>query len=443
MAPLWCHLFFNKLYNIFMQLDRTIAPTINQFQEITIPGLTKKTLANGLEMFVVNAGAQPVARLELVFEAGNKYEKQTGESYFTSKMLLEGTTNFTSAEIAEKFAAIGYFIEITQGTERANITLNGLVRHLQVAINLVLELIQNPRFPVSELDNLKRIAKQSLAINQEKTSYLASVAFKENIFGLDNYIGKTMDLADIERITPENLINFYENNFKNKPFKIFASGKIENDETEILSDLFSKLAVVKAEKTENIDINFNYFGKKIIVEKADALQSSIRIGRRIVPRSHPDYFGLKVCNTILGGFFGSRLMKNIREEKGYTYGISSSYLAIPHYGYLMIGTDVKKEFTQNTIDEIFKEINILQTTLVEESELSVVKNFLIGDFAGSLNTPFDILEKHKLLILENLQEDYYSNYVKNINSVSSIQIIEMAQKYFSKENMLEIVVGGK
>lgn len=425
-----------------MILDRTIPPAIKPFQEIIIPELNEIELANMQKLYFINAGSQPVVRIELIFEAGSRYEKKIGASYFTSKMLLEGSKKYKSEEIAEKFASIGYFVEITQGSERLNITLNGLTKHLKTALILISELIAEPIFPINELENLKRITKQSLAINLEKTSYLASIAFKEHLFGNDNYIGKTMNEADIDAINQEDLQNFYQENLHSKPMKIFMAGKIESKEIDLIQEIFGWQTLEASPNLPIIHIENIYSGKKNLIEKVGSLQSSIRLGRRIIARNHPDYFAVKICNTILGGYFGSRLMKNIREEKGFTYGISSSFLAIPNFGYLMIGTDVKREFTQNTIEEIKKEINILQNDLVADEELETVKNFLIGDFAGSLNTPFEILEKHKLRISENLPADFYKNYVQNIKEVTSQHVLAMAQIYFAPSEMLEVVVGG-
>ena len=174
---------------------------------------------------------------------------------------------------------------------------------------------------------------------------------------------------------------------------------------------------------------FSTQGKTLLIEKEGAIQSSIRMGKHLMTRKHPDYFPMLLLNEILGGYFGSRLMKNIREEKGLTYGISSNLALFTQAGYFVIGTDVKREFTQQTIDEIQKEIKILQTELVSENELETVKNYMVGSFAGSLNTPFDIADRYKVIFSENLPLDFYKNYIPNIQQISAIQLLETANKY--------------
>jgi zinc protease len=184
-------------------------------------------------------------------------------------------------------------------------------------------------------------------------------------------------------------------------------------------------------------------GESILIEKEGAMQSSIRMGKQLITRKHPDFFTMMLLNEILGGYFGSRLMKNIREEKGLTYGISSNLALFGQAGYFVIGTDVKREFTQQTIDEIHKEIKILQTELVTENELETVKNYMVGSFAGSLNTPFDITDRYKVIFSENLPLDFYQNYIPNIQQISNVMLLEAANKYLDVDSLFEIVVGGK
>lgn len=429
--------------NNIMTLDRTLAPAYQAFQEINLPQMQTIILKNEQPLFVIDTATQPVIRFEMFFNAGNKFEEKTGQSYFCNKMLAEGTSQFSSAEIAERFATIGYFYEFSQGAERASITLNGLTKHFQKAVEILLEILSDSIFPEKELQNLKTISLQQILINNEKTAYLASQIFKEELFGPNHYIGRSIKEKDIELISSFDLVSFYNKYYKEKEFKIVVAGQINTDIIQIIEKSFGHLVVNSESKDYEKEANARYEGKQILIEKEEALQSSIRIGRRAINRTHSDYFALKVCNTILGGYFGSRLMKNIREEKGYTYGISSSHLPLPKFGYLLIGTDVKREFTQNTIDEIFKEISTLQQQKVGDDEMEVVKNFLSGDFAGSVNSPFDIADKHKTIIFEHLESSFFNNYISQIQKINSDQVLEMANKYYKKEDLIEIVVGGK
>jgi predicted Zn-dependent peptidase len=150
-----------------------------------------------------------------------------------------------------------------------------------------------------------------------------------------------------------------------------------------------------------------------------------------------------VLNEVFGGYFGSRLMKNIREEKGFTYGISSNLVTLRHEGYLVIGTDVKKEFTGLTLDEVYKEMEILRNGPVGEEELQTVKNYMIGSFAGSLNSPFAIADNFKSIYFEGLTYDFFEHYIENILHTSAGDLVYLANTYLQPDSLLEVVVGGR
>ncbi|MDZ7934177.1 MAG: pitrilysin family protein [Emticicia sp.] len=244
-------------------------------------------------------------------------------------------------------------------------------------------------------------------------------------------------------LRPKQFVSFMRNKSAENLFTIFLSGSFGEEEIKGLNETFGQLPLISPEKVKEIFPETPKVGENLLVNRPDNLQSSIRLGRKLFNRSHPDFFKFIVMNTIFGGYFGSRLMKNIREEKGFTYGISSSLIPQREGGYLIIGTDVKKEFTQQTIDEIHKEIIRLQTEQLSENELETAKNYMIGSFVGSLNTPFEIADRQKVVILENLPSDFYQNYIQQINAVSSADVMEIANKYFNSEELCEVVVGGK
>jgi predicted Zn-dependent peptidase len=239
------------------------------------------------------------------------------------------------------------------------------------------------------------------------------------------------------------LLSFYQNNWQGKKCTIFISGNISDTEVALIDKYFGSISLSAKLPQQSFSSQLINDGQSMVIEKPEAIQSSIRMGKKLMNRKNPDYFSMLVLNELLGGYFGSRLMKNIREEKGLTYGISSNVAAFTHAGYFVIGTDVKKEFTQQTIDEIHKEIIILQTQLVEDSELQTVKNYMVGSFAGSLNTPFDIADRYKVILLDELPTNFYQNYITNIQSVTAQKVIEMANKYLAIDSLTEVVVGGK
>lgn len=426
-----------------MVLDRSIAPDFKVINSIHLPETKSQTLDNGIKLHVINIGEQPVVRLECIFEAGNWQEEYAGASFFSIKMLAEGTENLSSSEISEAFDRIGAFIDLNHSSDRTGIVVYCLSRFLPEVLPLVQELIQKAIFPEKELEELRNITQQNLKVNKEKTAYLASVELRAGLFGSDHPYGKTQNETDIESVKLEHIKSHFDRYIKNGKFTIVLAGQVEDKDVNIVKEYLGLYHAGNESAVVTPESQVDYAGKQILVEKQDSVQSSIRIGRRLFTRHHPDYFKMLVTNEILGGYFGSRLMKNIREEKGLTYGISSNLITLRHGGYFMIGTDVKKEFTQQTIDEIKKEIYRLQTELVEDDELQTVKNFMAGEFAGSLNTAFEVADRRKILLLDGLPADFFNRYIDQIHATTSEDIMEMANTYLRPDEMLEVVVGGK
>ena len=424
-------------------LDRTISPDFQTITSVNIPPVQVVTLSNGIPLYVVNVGEQPVIKIEFSFEAGNWQEPQNGVSLFTAKMISEGTSNYSSSEISEYFDKFGSFIESGQGLDRASFVLYGLKKHLPSLLPMVQELLNEATFPEKELQTLKNIQLQTLQVNSEKTAFIANKTFRKKIFGDSHPYGNSMTGEVIENIDRTILAEFYKKYWRERPYRIYLSGNVGENEIHLIEQHFGGQQI-------NISTNSQTFISKtlpkaesVLIDKKEAMQSTIRMGKQLMTRKHPDFFTMMLLNEVLGGYFGSRLMKNIREEKGLTYGISSNLALFGQAGYFVIGTDVKREFTQQTVDEIHKEIKILQTALISESELEVVKNYMVGSFAGSLNTPFDITDRYKVIFSENLPLDFYQNYIPNIQQISNVMLLEAANQYLEIDSLFEIVVGGK
>ena len=427
-----------------MIIDRVKNPDYQTIQQVSIPKIESIFLSNGIPLHYISVGEQPVVKLEISFDAGNWYEKENGVSFFTAKMLGEGTAKYSSSQISAFFDQYGAFIEFGHGLDRANITVYGLAKYLPALLPMVQEILNNATFPEDELIKFKKIQLQTLSVNTEKTSFLANKIFRNTIFGDNHPYGKSLDEEAINTISRASLLEFYQSFWLNKKPRIFLSGKITETEVKLVEDFFGDIKVQEGDKKQldNTQV-YRAEKKEILIEREESVQSSIRIGKQMMTRKHPDYFKMLVLNETLGGYFGSRLMKNIREEKGLTYGISSNIAPFSQAGYFVIGTDVKKEYTQLTIDEIHKEITILQKELIDAEELEVVKNYMIGSFAGSLNTPFDISDRYKVIFSEGLPTDFYDCYIQNIQAVTTEMVMEVANQHLSINSLDEIVVGGK
>lgn len=424
-----------------MILDRTTAPAFKPIHKVTIPAISKEYLSNGIPVFSCNLPQQEVLKIELVFEAGNIYAQEKGIGALFTKMMLTGTHTLNAQQVVNQFDQWGGFAEFSQRTKRLHITVYGMTRFFEKYLQGIKEIVDHISFPEEELEIQKKIAIQSIHLSNEKPATIASRAFRKGVFGENHPYGKEIEESDVAAVSRDQLVSFHEKEVKPYQYQIFLSGELPNNYHQSLDQTFGK--EVLSQKTSAI-INLTHSkGEKIIVEKKDNMQSTLRIGNLLFGRKHPDAVKFQVTNTIFGGYFGSRLMKNIREEKGFTYGISSGLIPVGDSGYFMIGSDVVKENTKATIKEIKKEIANLQNDKVTESELEVVKNYMIGSFANGVNNSFDIMDKNQKIILGDFPEDYYTNYINNIRSVTAEDILKMSQQYLNYNDFFEVIVGEK
>lgn len=420
-------------------LDRKIAPPFKRVANIAIPQAKRTCLDNGIPLYYIEAGKQPVVRLEFIFKAGAWYEDNKGASYFAAKMLSEGTQQKSSAQISYEVEKFGAYLELNPTLDYSIVTLECLSKYLNNLLPLLHEILRQPTFPEDELVTLKNIKAQQTRVQNEKSSFLASKKFREAIFGEAHPYGKDLSLEDIDKLTRDDVRSFYDQ-YYTLPFEILISGLPNSGFIADINKIFGQTVLQKA--AADPTYISHPISSPTIIEKEANLQSSIRVGKKLLTKDQPDYVKLLIVNEILGGYFGSRLMKNIREDKGYTYGISSALVPLRNDGYFIIGTDVNKENTRNTLQEIYKEIEVLQTTLISDDELNTVRSFMIGSFLSEINTPFALSDKFKGVHLYGLGYDFYDSYLQTVNNITSTEIRDLAQLYLQRDTFSEVIVGG-
>lgn len=392
---------------------------------------------DGKEFYFVNGGEQNVIKIELVSSSGRWYEPAWGVSHFTAHMLTRGTKTKNSFQIASTFDSLGAQPEVKSGSDFVTLSLYTLTKKLSPALELFREIIQTPTFPEKELEQAKAIYLQNLKVNHEKTSFLASKLFRKTIFGDHHPYGKELDERDINKITSKQLESFHHDFFKD--LQIIVSGKINAESRQQILDSF---APIISEKAMNKSYPLSTIETtQLHQDKEDSVQSSLRIGKKIIGRSHPDYADVLLVNHLLGGYFGSRLMKNIREEKGLTYGIHSSINNLRQDGYLAIGTDVNKENRELAFQEIKNELTRLCEELISDEELDTARQHFIGSLQTELSTAFAHAEKIRNIVLFDLDTRYYSKLIERVSHLNSGNLLNTANQYFHPNNFVEVSVG--
>jgi zinc protease len=420
-------------------LNRTIAPAFKQIENIEFIKPKKHQLTNGIPVFVINAGEQSLVRLEFIFQNTSWQLDKPIMPSITNSMISEGTHTLSSAEIASKIDYYGAFFQAEFSYDQSSLNLFSLNKYLPETLPIIKEMLTGAIFPEKELDILLTNQKQKLKVGLEKNANLARRAFTAALFG-DSLYGYANQLEDYDQVNREDLLNYYKKIYHPANCTIIISGKIEDNLLSLLEDLFGNWTSEEAK--EKFEVNYISSDVKLhYIEKLEALQSAIRIGIPFVNRTHPDFIGLQVLNTALGGYFGSRLMNNIREDKGYTYGIGSGIASLENAGYFFIATEVGVDVTKQTLTEIEKEVNLLKTDLIDDDELNLIKNYLMGSLLGSLENAFSHAEKFKNLYFFGLGYEYYERYIKTIKTITPQQLKDLANRYWDYNSFFKIIVG--
>ncbi len=424
-----------------MMLNRSIAPQAYPIELIKFPAVKSTKLSNGIEIQSLSLGEQAVFKLEFSVAAGASLAEKAGIANLTGSLMKRGTSQRNATEIHQIFDYYGAFWDVQTNLDTATFVLYGLTKHLKSLLPYVVEIIQEANFPIEEFDKEIAIEVQKNKLNWQKTAFSASQLLRQQLFATDSY-GRISTPESIEAIQQVDLINFHARYWLGAMPKIFLSGKISDAALEEVKQAFEGIKTQFAAQISSYTPK-SPVQKPIHEIRENAMQSSIRLGMISMTRHHPDYFKFSVLNTILGGFFGSRLQKNIREEKGFTYGISSSIIPMQRAGYWVVGTDVNNSNVEETCDEIRKEMRKLQQEVVGSEELTLVKNYLMGSFTGELTQAFDIAEKIKVIQLDNLPLDFYDQFQRQIMECTPEDLLELANKYLDPTNLQEVTVGGR
>ena len=382
-----------------MSLDRTTAPEIRQIEHFSIPEPERYVLRNGIPVNIMQVGDEDVIRFDLLMKGGQWNQEQPLQAMFTNRMLREGTRLLTSAQIAERLDYYGAWLDLSSSVNYGFITLYSLGKHFPRTVEVVASMVKEPVFPEKELSVIVNANKQQFRVNARRVDVMARKRLNRALFGSTHPLGRYAELDDYDHITRDALVRLY------------------------LPD------------TENC--------RRLFVEKDDALQSSLKMGAFSLPQQHPDYLKLRVLVTLFGGYFGSRLMSNIREEKGYTYGIGAGLVNYPGIGVLGISTEAANEYIEPIITEVFKEMDRLRSEKVSSEELEMVRNYMLGDMCRSYEGAFSLSDAWIFIETTGLANDFFERSLEAIREVSTDEILSLAQKHFCKENLIAVVAGKK
>ncbi|MBE6333770.1 MAG: insulinase family protein [Bacteroidales bacterium] len=422
-------------------IDRNIAPKIFPLSQPVIMEHKTEILPNGVELVILHDPSQEVFKVDIMFKAGAAYQPQRLIATTAINMLGEGTSSHTSEQISELFDYYGAYIGEHVSMINSELCLIGLCKYAEPVINLTAELIIDSIFPEKELGIFLKNRKQQFLIQCEKTSYLARKEYMLRMYGDGHPYSNQVDAEDYDLLERELLVEFHKERYAAENCKVYISGNVSDEILGYIRKAFSEIP-------NCYSLNERYIPKakpspigKYHVTKEKSAQNSIRIGKSGVKLTDPDYPEFMLLNTIFGGYFSSRLMANIREEKGYTYGIQSCNLPMYNAANWFIATDVNKEMCQATIDECFKEMRNLAEKPIGKEEFNRARQYLHGELLRELDGAFaqsDML-RHKRSF--GLDLGLYNQMIKRISTCDPDRIQELAARYLRPEECYIITAG--
>jgi len=420
--------------------DQTVAPDIVIPSSIEVPPFTEVLTPGGGKICHIDISDLDLLRISVVFRAGVRYQSHPFTASATVNMLAEGTSSHTSAELAEMLDYYGMYYNVSVDRDYSVVTLCCLNRFLDKALSLLSEMLTEPVFPEDELAVYSSKRKQSLIVDRTKVDVVASELFWSSVYGADHPYGRSSSADGYDTLTSDMLRRFFREHYNIDNCFTVVSGKVEPGFIERISEVVD--ALPHGKRAFNI-LPAQHSVPVAAVDKPEALQTAVRMGRALFRSDHPDYVAMQVVSTVLGGYFSSRLVQNLREDKGYTYGAWSQVGCSEDSGYLAVATQVATEHVQDAVREIFREMERLRTEPVPAEELDMVKSVMIGETMRILDGPFGICD----VSIENIQNGAdngrISEIVNKINATTPEDVMRAAGLYLQKDDISTVMVGGK
>jgi predicted Zn-dependent peptidase len=420
---------------------KRIQPPVYHIDDPLIPKDLSVRLDNKIPVYLIESGTEDIVRVEFTFKAGQVNEYLPLLASTTNLMLTEGSVNYSAIKLKELLDFYGSFINLYTEKDNAGLVIYILNKHIEKVLELAGEILFRPLFPENELRALMNKRLNWFRVNKEKVQNLAMDQFFESVFGKHHPYGRKFVVEDFENMTSVVLKDFHQKYYNAVNMAIIISGKIPENTIPVLNRLFGSFSSPNIYIEDPSNKLKGSAKKRTHIHHPGSTQCSVRIGSPTINKRHPDYPGLKVLDAIIGGYFGSRLMKNIREDKGFTYGVGSYVTSFDLSGYKVISTDVGISNTREAIDEIYKEIEILHREPVSKDEMEVVRNYMLGDLVRMFDGPFACADSFKSVWEFGLDYSYYHRLSEKIKTITPDEIIALASTYYKLEDLYEITAG--
>ena len=421
-------------------LDRVTPPSV-QNVPFAFRKPAKQVLRNGIPLYVIEGGGQEVVRVDFVFSVGQWHQNQKLQALFTCRMLREGCQGYSSAAFAEQLDYYGAWLELSVAMNRTFVTLYTLKKFFPQTVDLVQHMLFGPTFPEERLQTIRVNNKAQFMVNMQKGDVLAMRALRANVYGVLHPCGMSAEIEDYDALNTSLLADFYGRYYGSHNCTIYLSGCIDDMVISCIDSLFGGMEWGGTASAEERNYSISpAIARSTVIVHPESVQSSIRMGCLLMDVKEADYLPMRVLNTVLGGYFGSRLMKNVRENNGYTYHIGSDLITNTSQVMFMMNCEALADKTEEVICEVRREMQRLQMQLVSDEELRMVRNYMTGEICRNYEGAFSLTDAYIFMEHLGLSQTHIEDTLEAIQTTDAVRLQQLAQQYFHPELLYMVVV---
>ena len=421
-------------------LDRTTPPIV-QDVPFGFRRPERQTLGNGIPLYIMAASGQEVVRVDFVFSVGQWHQAQKLQALFTCRMLREGCRGYTSSSFAERLDYYGAWLELSVAMNRTFVTLYTLKKFFPQTIEMVQQMLFEPTFSEEQFSTIRANNKAQFMVNMQKGDVLAMRALRRSVYGEAHPCGMSTMAEDYDALRTEVLADFYGRYYGSRNCTVYLSGSIDENVTSRIESCFGGTEWGGSLEVGQRDYSLSpAIDKKNFIAHPGAVQCSIRMGSLLMDVKDEDYLPMRVLNTVLGGYFGSRLMKNVREDKGYTYHISSDLVTNTSQVMFMISCEALADKAEEVMAEVKGEMERLRTQLVSDAELHMVRSYMMGEICRNYEGAFSLTDAYIFMDHLGLPQSHIEDTVAAVRATDAARLLQLARRYFDFETLHTVVV---
>lgn len=418
-------------------------PIINEIKELQLIDHQMVELANGLKIYFINAGTQDIVKVDVIFNAGNAYSKSPVIPACVNALLNDGSTKHSSEQISDMIDGLGAFYVPDIQKDYSQTSLYFLNKFSDQLLPLYSEMLNDSIFPESEIEMYKRNMKQRFIVEHEKVNVQSSQAFANTLFGKESIYADNTTPESFDSLSREDVVDFYSKQCKNKAKFVIVSGKID---AKIMDEIIEQFGAYEMDSSLSKDDNLLFTNPEVHtdwvkIKGEQNNQVSLRIGCIAIGQDHPDYWGFSLLNTVLGGYFGSRLNKVLREEKGLTYGVHSHLAKLRFANYFSIHAELNADSWEEAYSSIIDVFNDLKRDVLPDEELDMVRRYLKGNLLQSLDGAFAYSSYLRNSLIYNLDQNRVNAYIQYLDNVSGEELRSLANTYLNEDRFCKVVAG--